>query len=49
VLTGDPTAGNTLAQPTAITSTRFVLRGTGGLFEYQAPGSSLTVVTVSAG
>lgn len=49
VLAGDPAAGNTLAQPATITPTRSVLHGAGGVFDYQAPASSLTVVTVPAG
>ncbi len=47
VLTGDPSAGNTLAAPDAIVPTRSVLRGAGGVFSYQAPASSVTVVTVA--
>lgn len=46
VLTGDPAAGNTLADPNAIVPARSVLRGSGGVFTYQAPASSVTVVTV---
>jgi alpha-L-arabinofuranosidase len=46
VLTGDPSAGNTLADPDAIVPARSVLRGSGGAFSYQVPASSVTVVTV---
>jgi alpha-L-arabinofuranosidase len=46
VLTGDPTSGNTLADPDAIMPARSALRGSGGVFSYQAPASSVTVVTV---
>jgi alpha-L-arabinofuranosidase len=47
VLTGDPSAGNTLADPDAIVPARSVLRGSGGVFSYQVPASSVTVVTVA--
>jgi alpha-L-arabinofuranosidase len=46
VLTGDPSAGNTLADPNAIVPARSVLRGSGGVFSYQAPASSVSVVTL---
>ena len=43
----DPTAGNTLASPTAVVPGRSTLQGSKGVFGYQAPANSLTVVTVS--
>ena len=46
VLTGDPAAGNTLTDPDAIVPARSVLRGSGGVFTYQVPASSVTVVAV---
>ncbi|MBV9381218.1 MAG: hypothetical protein JOY82_11380 [Streptosporangiaceae bacterium] len=46
VLTGDPQAGNTLASPDAIVPSRSALHGAGGVFGYQVPPSSLTVVTL---
>jgi alpha-L-arabinofuranosidase len=46
VLTGDPSAGNTLADPDAIVPASSGLRGSGGVFSYQVPASSVTVVTV---
>ena len=49
VLAGDPATGNTLSAPAAITPARSGLRGSGGIFGYTAPASSLTVVTVPAG
>jgi alpha-L-arabinofuranosidase len=47
VLTGDPAAGNTLADPDAVVPARSVLRGSAGVFSYQVPASSVTVVTVA--
>jgi hypothetical protein len=47
VLAGDPSAGNTLAAPDAIVPARSALRGSGGVFSYTAPASSLTVVTLA--
>jgi len=47
VLTGDPSAGNTLADPDAIVPSRSVLRGSAGVFTCQVPASSVTVVTVA--
>lgn len=47
VLTGDPSAGNTLADPHAIVPARSVLRGAGGVFSYQVPASSVSVVTLT--
>jgi alpha-N-arabinofuranosidase len=49
VLTGDPSAGNTLAAPDAIVPARSALRGSGGVFSYQVPASSVTVVTITTG
>jgi alpha-L-arabinofuranosidase len=46
VLTGDLSADNTLADPDAITPTRSVLRGAGGVFSLNGPASSVTVVAV---
>ena len=47
VLTGpDPTAGNTLTEPDAIVPASSVLRGSNGVFGYQVPANSLTVVTL---
>ena len=43
----DPTVGNTLAAPTAVTPVRSLLYGTGGSFSYTAPAYSLSVITVS--
>jgi alpha-L-arabinofuranosidase len=42
----DPTVGNTLADPAAVTPSRATLSGSGGVFSYQAPANSLTVVTL---
>ena len=42
----DPQAGNTLADPSAVVPVRGTLRGSGGVFSYQAPANSLTVVTL---
>lgn len=44
---GDPTAGNTLADPDAFVPSRNPLRGSGGVFAYPAPANSVTVVTLS--
>ena len=46
MLTGDPAGGNTLADPAAIVPARSVVRGSAGVFSYQVPASSVTVVTV---
>jgi alpha-N-arabinofuranosidase len=43
----DPQAGNTLADPDAVVPSRGTLRGSNGVFSYQAPANSLTVVTVA--
>lgn len=43
----DPQAGNTLANPDAVVPSRGTLRGSNGVFSYQAPANSLTVVTVA--
>lgn len=42
----DPTVGNTLADPTAVTPSRATLPGANGVFSYPAPANSLTVVTL---
>jgi len=42
----DPQAGNTLASPTAVVPIRATLQGSAGVFGYQVPGNSLTVVTL---
>ena len=42
----DPTAGNTLADPAAVTPGRAALPGSDGVFSYSAPANSLTVVTL---
>jgi alpha-L-arabinofuranosidase len=48
VLAGpDPTVGNTLSAPDAITPSKSKLHGKNGVFTYTAPANSLTVVTVS--
>jgi alpha-L-arabinofuranosidase len=48
VLTGpDPAAGNTLTEPDAIVPSRSLLQGSNGVFSYQVPASSVTVVTLS--
>ncbi|MGE5132636.1 MAG: LamG-like jellyroll fold domain-containing protein [Gemmatimonadota bacterium] len=44
----DPQAGNTLANPTAVVPARGTLRGSKGVFSYQAPANSLTVVTLGS-
>ena len=44
----DPQAGNTLANPDAVVPNRGTLRGSNGVFTYQVPANSLTVVTVAA-
>jgi alpha-L-arabinofuranosidase len=47
VLAGpDPTVGNTLADPDAIVPSRSALQGANGVFGYQVPANSLTVVTL---
>jgi hypothetical protein len=43
----DPQAGNTLANPAAVTPSRAALPGSSGVFGYQVPANSLTVVTVA--
>ncbi len=43
----DPQAGNTLADPAAVTPSRGTLAGSNGVFSYQAPANSLTVVTLA--
>jgi alpha-L-arabinofuranosidase len=43
----DPTVGNTLADPTAVTPSRATLSGASGVFSYPAPANSLTVVTLT--
>ena len=43
----DPQAGNTLADPAAVVPNRGTLQGSHGVFGYQAPANSLTVVTVA--
>jgi alpha-L-arabinofuranosidase len=47
VLTGDPSAGSDLADPDAIVPARSVLNGSGGVFSYQTPANSVTVVTIA--
>jgi alpha-L-arabinofuranosidase len=48
VLTGpDPSAGNTLAEPDAITPSRSTLHGSNGTFTYPAPPNSVTVITLT--
>jgi alpha-L-arabinofuranosidase len=42
----DPTVGDTLADPAAVTPSRATLSGSDGEFSYQAPANSLTVVTL---
>jgi hypothetical protein len=42
----DPTVGNTLADPAAVTPGRATLSGSDDVFSYQAPANSLTVVTL---
>ena len=43
----DPQAGNTLADPDAVVPSRGTLRGSGGVFTYQVPANSLTVMRVA--
>ena len=43
----DPQAGNTLAAPDAVVPARGMLRSADGVFSYQVPANSLTVVTVA--
>ena len=43
----DPQAGNTLADPAAVVPSRATLPGSNGVFAYQVPANSLTVVTVA--
>jgi alpha-L-arabinofuranosidase len=43
----DPQAGNTLADPAAVVPSRATLQGSNGVFGYQVPANSLTVVTVA--
>jgi len=43
----DPQVGNTLADPVAVTPSRATLPGSNGVFGYQVPANSLTVVTVA--
>ena len=43
----DPQAGNTLANPDAVVPSRGTLRGSAGVFTYQVPASSLTVLRVA--
>jgi alpha-L-arabinofuranosidase len=43
----DLQAGDTLANPAAVVPARTTLQGSAGVFTYQAPANSLTVVTVS--
>jgi alpha-L-arabinofuranosidase len=45
----DPQAGNTLASPTAVLPSRATLQGSNGVFSYQVPANSLTVVTLAPG
>lgn len=48
VLAGpDPEAGNTLANPNNIVPHKSVLHGSGGVFTYEAPANSLTVITLT--
>jgi alpha-L-arabinofuranosidase len=42
----DPQTGNTLANPSAVAPARAALRGSNGVFSYEVPANSLTVVTV---
>jgi hypothetical protein len=47
VLAGpDPQTGDTLTDPTAVVPGSALLRGSRGVFAYEAPANSLTVVTV---
>jgi alpha-L-arabinofuranosidase len=43
----DPQAGNTLADPDAVVPSRSTLQGSAGVFSYQVPANSLTVVRVA--
>jgi alpha-L-arabinofuranosidase len=43
----DPQTGNTLADPSAVVPARATLSGSGGVFSYEVPANSLTVVTVA--
>ena len=43
----DPQAGNTLANPDAVVPSRGTLRGSSGVFTYQVPANSLTVLRVA--
>ncbi|HYZ54882.1 MAG TPA: hypothetical protein VE733_15450 [Streptosporangiaceae bacterium] len=43
----DPQAGNTLAAPAAVVPSRATLQGSNGVFSYQVPANSVTVVTVA--
>jgi alpha-L-arabinofuranosidase len=42
----DPSVGNTLAAPSAVTPVRSSINGTGGSFSYSAPAYSLSVISV---
>jgi alpha-L-arabinofuranosidase len=43
----DPQAGNTLADPSAVVPARATLQGADGVFSYQVPANSVTVVTMA--
>lgn len=43
----DPSVGNTLADPTAVTPVKSQIYGTTGTFSYTAPAYSLSVITVT--
>jgi alpha-L-arabinofuranosidase len=43
----DPQAGNTLANPDAVVPSHGTLRGSAGVFTYQVPANSLTVIRVA--
>lgn len=43
----DPQTGNTLTNSDAVVPSRGTLRGSGGLFTYQVPANSLTVIRVT--
>jgi alpha-L-arabinofuranosidase len=43
----DPQAGNTLANPDAVVPSHGTLRGSAGVFTYQVPANSLTVLRVA--
>lgn len=48
VLSGsDPGAGNTLEEPDNIVPRASVLHGSDGVFDYEAPANSLTVLTLT--